>query len=176
MTPADAAAVTETLNAETIALYIGAFMGVVSFGWQVFRYFKEGPKLLVRVNQHMELVNTFQGPNGDELVSISAVNVGSQTTTVTHLVILRFQSRWGRILRRKCRVAFISSPKGSGLTYKLAVGDEWVGLMDQKDLDDTFHKGGTVYVGVYHTFGKGPCVVRVRPENQKDNKIVNETE
>ena len=152
---------------EIIALFIATLTGVASFIWQVFRYLKEGPSLRILVSQGMTRIPTRPGTEQDKLVSMAIANVGSQATTLTHFIIMRFANRFDRILRRPpVSAALVPMPSGTGLPCKLTIGDEWIGMMKQKDLDEEFEEEGFVYLGVHHTFARRPCLVRVDPETK----------
>lgn len=146
------------------AAIVGAFTGLASLGWQIFKHLKEGPVLRVSVSQGMELIVPGRQRDGQLLMMINVTNIGSQPTKLTHLIIERYRYRFDCILRRKPLAhGVVPWPGVKDLPYKLSVGDLWTGSMYQKGVDRYFREGGHLYIGIYHTFGKHSKVVRVAP-------------
>lgn len=148
------------------AAAIGAFTGIASLGWQVFKFFKEGAVLRVSVAQGMELISQ-GGTEATNLTSVNVTNVGSQPTTLTHLVVERYAKRYSRLLRRKpLDQGLVPNPGAMKLPHSLAVGDQRIGTMNQDNVDGFLQQGGCLYIGVQHAFGKRPKMVRVKPRGE----------
>nr|WP_163501695.1 hypothetical protein [Halomonas socia] len=150
-----------------VAAIIGASTGVASLGWQIFKHLKDGPVLRLSVSQGMELIVPGREPDDQLLTVVNVTNVGSQSTTLTHLIVERYRNRFDRALRRKpLAQGLVPRPGAMDFPHKLAVGDQWIGTMYQQDLDRYFTEKGHLYIGVYHTFGKRSRVVRITPRGQ----------
>lgn len=143
---------------ELLTLAIAAYAAIIStfvLGWDVYKWLASGPKIDLSASTGMQI---FGGPTVDPktYISITAMNVGDQPTTITNLGGMYFQSWWrAYITRRKPEVAFIVSEPSQAqrIPYRFAVGDQWIGLADQTDdiLDKA--KNGYLFLILYTAHG-----------------------
>lgn len=150
-------------TATSAAAVVGAFAGLASLGWQIFKYLKDGPILRIRVSQDMQVI----GPDGQleeqpwALVNIA--NAGSQPTTITHLFSHSYRGRFDRLLRKKTASTMVfPNPDPGRLSSKLAPGEIWTGMVKQDHLQELLEEGNHLFIGVYHAFSDHPKTTRLR--------------
>lgn len=148
-------------TATSAAAVIGAFTGLASLGWQVFKYLKEGPVIRMSAANDMEMLTPIGG-SSESLLMLHVANVGSQPTTLSHLLLVRYRYRFDRLLRRKpLSYGYITDPSPGMLPAKLGIGEEWMGFAGQAEVDALVAMGDHVFCGVLHTFAKQPKLVRI---------------
>jgi hypothetical protein len=105
-----------------------------------------------------------------DLMAVTVVNRGGQTTTLTNLVVLRFDSAWKRWRIRPSKSYVIPNPQVGGtgvLPSELDAGKKWTGIMLKRadvipDIQD-----GTYYVGIYGTHRDRPHLIRIPKPRSK---------
>lgn len=148
-------------TATNAAAVIGAFAGIASLGWQIFKYLKEGPVIRMSAANDMEMLSPTQD-GSESLLMLHVANVGSQPTTISHMLLVRYRYRFDRFMRRKpLSYGYIIDPSPGRLPAKLGIGEEWMGFASQAEVDALLAKGGHVFCGVLHTFAKQPKWVSV---------------
>ncbi|MEQ5856857.1 hypothetical protein EBB56_03975 [Halomonas sp. YLB-10] len=146
---------------------VGAITGVASFGWQVFKYLKEGPILRIKVSPGMQVVGPDAELEEEPWALVSIANAGSLPTTITHLFSHSYQGRLDRLLRRKSvTTTLFPHPDPGRLPSKLAPGELWTGMVKEEHLRESLEHADHLYVGVYHVFSDRPKVVRVSLERK----------
>ena len=126
-----------------IAAY-GAVMATIVFGWDVYKWWKSGPRIDLSVSSGMKMVGGAV-PDPITYISARASNVGDRPTTITNMGMDYFESWWhAYVVRRKANKKLIvndpSSPQR--IPYRLEVGGQWTGLADQTDDIVRMAKGG----------------------------------
>ena len=99
-----------------------------------------------------------------DVMSVTVVNRGGQMTTLTHLVILRFDSFWKRWRMTPSKSYIIPNPQVGGtgiIPFELDAGKKWTGMARKRpdvisDLQD-----GKYYVGIYATHRDRPYLLRI---------------
>lgn len=148
-------------TATSAAAVVGAFAGLASLGWQIFKYLKDGPVIRMSAANDMEMLTPIRG-SSESLLMLHVANVGSQPTTLSHMLLVRYRYRFDRLLRRKpLSYGYVTDPSPGTLSAKLGVGEEWMGFASQAEVDALVAKGGHVYCGVLHTFAKRPKWVSI---------------
>lgn len=152
-------------TATSAAAVIGAFAGLASLGWQIFKYLKDGPVIRISAANDMEMLIPLRD-RSESLLMLHVANVGSQPTTISHMLLVRYRYRFDRLLRRKpLSYGYITDPSPGRLPAKLGIGEEWMGFASQSEVDALIAKGGHVFCGVLHTFAKRPNLKPIPHKN-----------
>lgn len=163
-----------TFNAnELLTLGIAAYAAVIStfvLGWDAYKWLASGPKIDVKAASGMSIVGGAV-PDTKTYISLTALNVGDQPTTIVNLGGMYFDSWWrAYITRRKPKKAFIvTEPSQVQRTpYRFEVGDQWMGLVEQtKDFEEET-KSGYLFLILYTAHkGRGH---RARVAFKKDSE------
>ncbi len=146
---------------EIWTLAIAAYAAVVAIfvlGWDAYKWLDSGPKVSITASTGMSMVgNGVHDPK--TYISVTAVNRGDRTTTLTNLGFLYYK-KWFDAKFRQNRVTqgfIIPDPsQAQRLPYKFQAGDQWIGLCDQDDDVVKMIREGHLYVVLYHSHsGKG---------------------
>ncbi len=86
-----------------IAAGLGAATGTISLLWEIYKWAKSGPKLIVSVNPHMVTSAAALWPTSGQqgsvrFITVSVANREDQKTTVQALGFRYFVSGWKRIV------------------------------------------------------------------------------
>ena len=160
---------------ELWTLGIAAYAAVVStfvLGWDAYKWLAAGAKVDLSVSPGMQLVG---GPVPDPktYLSITALNVGDQPTTITNLGGQYFESWWrAYVIRRKSSKAFIVTEpsKAQRIPYRFEVGDQWIGIAHQTDDIAQMAKGGYLFFVLYTARGGRGQRVRVKLPKYESSK------
>ena len=138
-----------TFSASDWAAWWGAIVATVVFCWDIFKWFRAGPRLRVRTSTNMQLVNEAGTTGPEKYISISAVNIGDAPTTVTHLFLTYYASRTRRWLRRPTTEMIVPQPRlAQPLPKFLPVGETWGGVIRQTPELEKMLDEGLLYCGV----------------------------
>lgn len=143
---------------------LGAMTGVVSLGWQIFKYLKEGPVLRLSVTESSYAVWQHADRAGPVYV-MSVASKGALATTLTGVFLVHYrQPAWVSRLhrRRPFDISAFPRPQELQLPYKLNTGDQWTGLIPKSYFDLPGYPTRYVYLAIYHTYRRRPALVRVR--------------
>ncbi|MFC0130563.1 hypothetical protein ACFS23_17200 [Ralstonia solanacearum] len=151
---------------ELWTLGIAAYAAIVStflLGWDVYKWLVSGAKLEVSAQSDMVMVG---GGVEDKntYVMVTAYNVGDRPTTITNLGGMYFDSWWrAYVVKRKPKEAFVvNAPSQSQpLPYRFDVGDQWIGLTLQGDMEQKA-RDGYLFLIVYSSLGGRGHRVRVK--------------
>ena len=148
------------------AAWIGAVTGVMALVWEIIRWSREGPRLLVRTCATMRVY-----PDDDPRLVLMAwvTNSGSTTVTVTSCTLHTFPT-WLRRWRMRPEKSFVvwTNLVGPNLPIELQPGQQWTWGIKQDDELAQLITGGMLYVGVYHASKPTtPVLTHVSPEKPK---------
>jgi hypothetical protein len=155
-----AAAVGE-MTASDWAAWVGAVAGVLALGWEIVKWAREGPRLVLHTSTTMRLI-----PDQDDrpILAVWVNNTGTAMTTLTTFAVMILDAppwrNWRRLKVGKNWVA-IENPMGRTLPVELAPGQQWIGGVRQDAEIAEAIKTGNLHVGIYHTFAKRPVLIRV---------------
>ena len=92
---------------------------------------------------------------------LEVVNNGDKLTTVTHVIIHHYKSKWSVICKKPNGQAVVPLPGPmQKLPFELEPGKRWTGLIDQSDIKSKF-QGGYIYCGILHTATPKPILCKV---------------
>lgn len=151
------------MEASVFAAWWGAAIGSVALMWQMFTWFRKGPRLRLLATSNMKILTP--GVDVDETlyVSVSVRNVGDGPTTLTHFCGVSYNG-WFNWLRRKQagRFVVITGPD-SPIPFKLDPGETWSGMVLQNQvLSSLSWSGMWLYLGVQHSMAKKPAFTRAK--------------
>jgi hypothetical protein len=153
---------TTLIDASTIAAWWGAIIASVVLLWDIFKWFTKGARMRVTAAPNMQEVNNNTGKLDDKkTIFVEACNVGDLSTTITHLLVYEYNSRWDRLRNKPSQHGFIPIKGSFALPYFLASGGRWDGQIDQEDVIEKYDTDKLIYCGIAHTFSKKPKLVKV---------------
>jgi hypothetical protein len=110
---------------------IGSITGIAGLGWNIYLKLSAGPKVLVKVWSGMIMMPT--PPGNPSYIRITVRNTGTTATKLTTLGFHVYQSGRSAKKRKPDKSFVVLEVLGTKLPYKLEVGDEWDGYV-QEDL------------------------------------------
>ncbi len=150
------------MTASEIAAWWGAVIATLVLVWDVVKWKKRTSSVRVKVSPDMSSFNQHEGRfEDDKSIFVEVVNQSEQPITITHLVLYHYSSMW-HVLRRKPEMqGAVPRPGGAQpIPYELEPGKRWVGLIDQKDVEEKTGVKGVLYCGVYHTASNKPALAK----------------
>ena len=89
------------MNASDWAAWVGACTGVLGLLLLAYQHWKRGPQVSLFANPNMRLLPRSGAPEDKTVyVLVKATNIGTAKTTITHLSICTYSSRWKEWLDR----------------------------------------------------------------------------
>ncbi|WP_212432109.1 hypothetical protein [Bradyrhizobium liaoningense] len=118
------------------------------------------------------------GSNGDErdLMALTVVNRGGQSTTLTTLVVLRFDRPWQRWRVHPSSSFIIPNPAvaGTGQTpHELEPGKKWTGIARRRPDVIPNIDCGKYYIGIYASNRNKPYLVQIPKPKIKASSPIN---
>lgn len=131
---------------------------------EVRRWFESGAKLSMGY-----MLNGITYPKDDDkkYIVVNVANRGDTATTLTHLVLQVYPTRWHRWRKKPSSTFVIVRPvTGQQWPHILAPGTQWTGMGIQDENADKLIDAGTLWAEVYATHANRPAAVRLkrRPE------------
>jgi hypothetical protein len=131
----------------------GGLTGTLAFVWDVYKWRRRGPRVLVDVVTDMFAVGSGALATPDErLVVLTATNVGDQPTTITQMAALWYRARFQKV-RHRPEEQFIISPLaniGEIIPHLLKPGERWIGAITQSKVEQ-YLNAGRFECGVFFT-------------------------
>jgi hypothetical protein len=157
------------MTASDAAAWWGAVVATLVFVWELFKWTRSGPRLVVKATPNM--IEVAGGVAGEEpRVFVEAVNRGDTATVLTHLVGYVYAGRISQLLRRRAGAfAVVTNGMGPQLPFRLEPGARWTGGIDQADLRSKFGSKGYLRCGVADTVTGRNHLVTVRLADLKEN-------
>jgi len=141
-----------------IVAWIGAISGMSAIIWDVYKWYRTGPRLKVTAKCNME---TLSPSNGNQTFIV--IRVSNTGTAMTTLRTLRLETRKYCWSIRPMRQA-IALPHNSGqrLPFELGPGQEWTGaILQDKELANRA-RTLALYCVVDHSFSTRPAKARLK--------------
>jgi hypothetical protein len=140
----------------------GAILATLVFIWDLYKWLASGPKIKLQVDTNMQLINV-PGWNADRYVTVRAINVGDQPTTITTLGLFHYRSLYDRLrndptTKAVVAVGGITQP----LPYTLNPTCIWDGAIEQNSDVERMLRNGYFFVLLYHSGAKRPVQRRAR--------------
>ena len=145
-----------------IVAWWGAILSTIVFVWDIYKWRRSGPKLRLRVQTGMEMLNASEH-EGKTLLVIEVVNYGERPTTITNAVFVSYSSLWSRLRKRHSKVFLLPIPSTEQpLPFELKPGTIWRGIgVQQQGLEDAA-RNGYLYCLVAHSHRGAPLRQRVK--------------
>jgi len=146
-----------------ILAWLGGLTGPSAIVWDVYKWKRSGPKLLVRVSPNMAILGRGQVTNQRHLI-VRVANSGEKKTTLTTLALALYPSWWAQVRGKPSEQFAVPMPGGPGwrnLPCPLDPGEEWAGMVRQDQQIEQMCKKGRLYCHVYHALSKNPVGARV---------------
>jgi len=151
---------------------IGAITGVSSLAWNIYIKLSAGPKLSVKAWPGMKMMPT--PPDDPTYIRVTVRNTGTATTTLTTLSFHVYESKRQVKKFKPDQSVVVVQSIGDKTPFKLEVGGEWNGYVNQDGPFTQLIADGKLWCGVYHSFaGEKPeqaKVMDVASVKAKDKK------
>jgi hypothetical protein len=146
-----------------IAIY-AAVVATSAFALNFRTWFEKRVRLNLTIIVDAALMGGSKLDDEGGLIALTVINRGGQTTTLTHLVVLKFDNFWRRWRTRPSRSFIIPNPQVAGtgiIPSELDAGKKWTGIARKRpdivpDLQDGKH-----YMGVYASNRDRPYLIRI---------------
>jgi hypothetical protein len=167
---------------ELLTLGIAAYAAIIStfvLGWDAYKWLASGPKIHVSISTGMKRGGG-SIPDPKTYISVTAMNIGDQPTTITNLGGMYFESWWrAYIFRRNPKEAFIvtTPSEAQRIPYRFEVGDQWIGLTNQTEDIAEKARSGYLFLILYAAHGRRGHRARVkikssRPTDTEDEGFI----
>ena len=149
-------------SASAFAAWWGAIIATLAVIWNIVVAIRSGARVYVRANPEMQVFSP-QAITGDKMyISVTAVNRGNSSTTITHFCGYYTKNIWNQIRGKKQQfIVNTDLSLGKPIPYVLRPGEEWSSMADQTSMQEKC-AGGRLYIGVIHNQRKRPVYKRVR--------------
>ena len=146
---------------DPLAIY-AAFLSTTVFIWQIFVWMRAGPRLRVSASSNML---TFGGIRDDKTyVVVNVRNIGTQPTTITHVVGFAYRNRWERFRRRPFKNFVVNHAVAAyPIPYVLEAGKIFTSMIEQTEKVEKLSREGLLFVGIIHSFRPRPVLARIHP-------------
>jgi hypothetical protein len=147
---------------DPIAIYAATVSTTVLI-WNIFIWFRTGPRLKVSASANMKTFG--QGVRDDTTYIVANVrNVGTQQTTITHVVMFAYRNRWDRFRKRASETFVVNhAVLAYPIPYVLEAGKTFMSMIVQNETAEKLSHSRLLYVGIVHAFRDRPVLARVRP-------------
>jgi hypothetical protein len=154
---------------DPVAIYAATVSTCVLI-WQIFVWLRTGPKLKVSASANMKTFGGFQ-QDDNAYVLIKVRNVGTQQTTITHVVGFSYRSRWAH-LRRKPSGTFVvnHSVAAYPIPYVLGAGQTFMSMIVQDQSVEKQSRETLLFVGVIHSHYPLPAPQETTSRRGEDPK------
>lgn len=135
------------------------------------RWAESKPKLKLSV---MASMRTFPDDDGQKKLSLTVVNRGSMSTTITHMIGFTSPSKfhrhfgfqrgwWHKMFPKYTATGLVGQhPLSSPVPHEIGTNQSWRGVMVYDDETLEARKKGQLYVGVYASHTEKEYLIRVR--------------
>lgn len=152
-----------------IAIY-AAIVGTAALILNFRAWFEKRVRLNLSLMADAVLIGGDRAEDEKGLMAVTVINRGGQTTTLTHLVVLRFDNHWKRWRVRPTKSYFIPNPQVAGtgtMPFELEPGKKWLGAARSRPDVVTDVRDGTYYIGVYATHRDRPYLIHIPKPRSK---------
>ena len=157
-------------KAETWIAVYAAIVATAAFFLNFRTWFEKRVRLNLTLMVDAVLVGGIKQDDEKDLIAVTVINRGGQTTTLTHLVVLRFENAWKRWRIRPSKSFIIPNPQVSGtgvIPFELDAGKKWTGIIRRRPDVITNIEDGRYYVGIYGTHRDHPHLIRIPKPRSK---------
>ena len=116
-------------SATVMAAWWGAVVATLAFLWEIFQWFKNGPRVQVRAKANMEPVNFPGLEKNEKYIFVEVTNAGDRATTITHFCAYIFNDCIKRLVNKPEKKLVILNNSGFGppIPFFLDSGQRWTG-------------------------------------------------
>jgi hypothetical protein len=146
-----------------IAIY-AAIVGTAALILNFRAWFEKRVRLNLSLMPDAVLIGGDRGEDEKGLMVVTVVNRGGQTTTLTNLVVLRFDNRWKRWWVRPAKSYVIPNPQVGGtgsLPFELDPGKKWTGAARSRPDVISDVRDGKYCFGIYATHRDRPYLIHI---------------
>ncbi len=154
-------------DVSTIAAWWGAIIATSVLVWDVYKWKRRGPNVVIRVQGDMTCMQGSEAIPG-KWITTRVANVGDGPTTLESLGLLYYRNLWSWIRRKPDQSFWTQAPGFSQqLPFKLESGATWDGRGEQTPDLIAKANDGYLFCSVLHSSSKRPvtCRVRIRKSN-----------
>ncbi|MFZ3136192.1 MAG: hypothetical protein WA126_02235 [Thermodesulfovibrionales bacterium] len=149
-------------SASDFAAWWGAIVATLAVIWNIVVAIRSGARVYVRATPEMQVFPRQPITEDNIYISVTAINRGNSSTTITHFCGYYTKSIWNRIRGKKQAFIVNTDPSlGKTIPYVLRPGEEWSSMANQKSIQEKC-AGGLLYIGIIHNQRKRPVYKRVR--------------
>jgi hypothetical protein len=154
---------------DPVAIY-AAVVSTSVLIWQIFVWLRTGPRLKVSAASNMK---AFGGvPDNDTYVLANVHNIGTQPTTITHVVIFAYRNWWKRLRKTPSNTFWVNHGVAAfPIPYVLQAGHTFMSMIVQNVELEKLSRESLLFVGIVHSFRDRPVLARIHPI-----KVVEDTE
>jgi hypothetical protein len=134
-----------------IAIY-AAIVGTAAFILNFRSWFEKRVRLNLSLMTDAVLMGGSRQEDEKGLMAVTVINRGGQTTTLTHLVVLRFDRPWKRWRVKPSKSYIIPNPQVGGtgtIPFELEPGKKWMGVARSRPDVISDVRDGKYYFGIY---------------------------
>jgi len=151
-----------------IAAWWGATLATLAIIWDVFKWLRTGPRIVMRILPNMSQFPQAPGtPNTNIFVEIS--NNGDAPTTLKNIGVFHYDSFPKWIFRNASYQAVVPNPNPEfPIPRVIETGKIWQGFMDQEPMEDML-RSGWFYVWCDCSHSKKLIKMRVKKLKQEED-------
>ncbi len=151
------------MSATEIAAWWGAAIATLVLVWDIFKWQRSGPIVVVSANPNMVVLGgSLPGTRQDKkYIAINVTNNGDRPTTITHCVTYYYANIFKRLLNKSSE-QFVIHPLGTQpIPHVLEPGGQWLGAGEQTEEFVTLSRKGHLCFGVHFSSRKRAVLQRV---------------
>jgi len=155
------------MNATDFAAWLGALTGSLALLWDIFKWLNSGPQLTVSASAGMKIFGNFVPEilRGKKFIVVSVNNIGSNKTTITHLLGEYYSILFNKLIIKPISVFIVVDPAISRIPHVLEPGEQWQGLIEQNENVENMIRTGYFYCGIHYLFSRKPALKRIVKQN-----------
>lgn len=163
------------LRLDPIALY-GAGLSSLIFVWQIYTWWRTGPRLRVRTARDMQMFGAGGMQDDRSYVVINVVinvaNVGNGDTTITHVALYGYKGWWAWLRKKETKVGIVNHAVAAyPLPYVLKAGQTFMSMVHQDATLCQWSREMRLYGVIIHSSSKRAVLARIDPiSNEKVGK------
>jgi hypothetical protein len=153
-------------NVNLVAIY-AAVVSTVSILWQVWVWFRNGPRLHVAASADMQVMGGYNKDDKKYAV-VNVANIGTAKTTITNVVVFTYKNTIHRLLNKPSNTFVVNHDvAGYQIPYVIESGCTFMSMVMQNDDMEALSRSSVLYMGVIHSLSARPVLARVRPIQPK---------
>ena len=150
----------ENMDASTLAAWWGAVCGTLALFWEIFSWYRSGPRLSVTASPNMQLITPGLAMDTTVYINVSVTNVGDQPTTLTNFYGHTYRNWLDRIRNKPDKIFVVNTGPESPIPHKIDIGERW-SAMTRQDKAIEIAGGSLFFIGIVHAMRVKPVLVRV---------------